>query len=289
MIGFIRAAAMALAPGLAVLGCNAPTPGEQQAPHAASASLFAAAPDARWRLPDRLREISGLAFTRDGRLFAHGDERAIIYQLDYNNGETLKVFAAGDPPAHGDFEDIAITDSGDFYLIASSGQLLHFREGADGAHVPFEQLDTGLGNVCEVEGLAYERAHQNLIIACKHNYAPAQRRRVIFYAWSIQQRALAARPWFDAPAAGLAAASQARAFNPSALALDPASGRMIVLAGGDNAMVELNADGSIAAGRALGSLHPQAEGAAVTPDGSLLISDEGAHGHARLARYRRAR
>ena len=287
MLGFIRIAA--LVAGFAILGCDGGATGQQaQAPaHAAQRSLFATTENARWRLPDRLREISGLALTPDGRLFAHGDERAVIFQIDYRNGGVVKSFAVGDPPIHGDFEDIAITDNGDFYLIASTGQLLRFREGADGAHVPFQQYDTGLGRVCEIEGLAYHRARQTLIIACKHNYGSEQRHRVIFFAWSTARHALAPRPWFDAPIAAFAAAAQARTFHPSALAFDPATGRMIVLAGGDNALVELSADGSIAAGRALGSLHPQAEGAAVTPDGSLLISDEGGHGHAHLARYAR--
>ena len=42
-------------------------------------------PDAfvQWKLPGRLREISGLALTSDERLFAVADEKAIVYELDY--------------------------------------------------------------------------------------------------------------------------------------------------------------------------------------------------------------
>ena len=63
----------------------------------------------QWDLPKSLREVSGLAFTADGRLFAHDDERAIVYQLDYSDGAVVKRFALGDPPDEDDFEAIATT------------------------------------------------------------------------------------------------------------------------------------------------------------------------------------
>ena len=61
-------------------------------------SLFAAAPAQQRRLPRRLREISGLAVTSDGRLFGHDDERAVIYEIDVEGGQIVKSFAIGDPP-----------------------------------------------------------------------------------------------------------------------------------------------------------------------------------------------
>ena len=44
------------------------------------------APVARWILPDRLGEISGLTLTEDQRLFAHGDEFGRVYEIDYRRG-----------------------------------------------------------------------------------------------------------------------------------------------------------------------------------------------------------
>ena len=84
----------------------------------------------RWRLPDRLNEISGLA-ALDGRLFAHGDEHGIIYEIDHGGGRFVKAFALGEATVRDDFEGIAIV--GDrFYLVASSGRLYESFEGADG-------------------------------------------------------------------------------------------------------------------------------------------------------------
>src|SRR6476469_8708561 len=47
---------------------------------------LAGEPGRETKLPHDLDEISGLAFSGDGRLFAHGDQDATIWQLDAKNG-----------------------------------------------------------------------------------------------------------------------------------------------------------------------------------------------------------
>ena len=47
------------------------------------------------KLPKRLTEISGLAVSPDGKLFAHNDEAGVIYQLDYSSSKILKQFSLG--------------------------------------------------------------------------------------------------------------------------------------------------------------------------------------------------
>ena len=56
----------------------------------------------RWRLHRRLREISGLASAPGDRIFAHDDERAVIYEID-REGRLVKAFAMGDKPVREDF------------------------------------------------------------------------------------------------------------------------------------------------------------------------------------------
>ena len=53
-------------------------------------------PIARWLLPPELAEISGLALTPDGRLFAHNDETARITEIDYRRGTIIKHFFVGE-------------------------------------------------------------------------------------------------------------------------------------------------------------------------------------------------
>lgn len=274
----------ALAAAFAVAACM-PTSEAPAQPLPSGASLFADTPSGQWQLPHRLREISGLAMTADGRVFAHNDERAEIYEINPRDGTVGKAFSLGTPTLHGDFEDIAIAPNGDFYLTTSTGVLYQFREGTDGAHVTYQSFDTGLRQRCEIEGLAYLRADDTLILACKTNYE--HRHTVAFYAWSLRDHRLNSTPWLTMPAASLGAAAGVRGFRTSALTIDPRTGRLIVLAARERIMAEIDRSGRIQALRRLTPDHVQAEGAVVLSDGSLLVSDEGRDSHALLTRYPR--
>ncbi|NTW64654.1 MAG: hypothetical protein HGA46_11425, partial [Chlorobiaceae bacterium] len=43
-------------------------------------------------LPTKLREISGLALSGEGKLFTHNDEKGVVYQLDLMTGRIIKKF-----------------------------------------------------------------------------------------------------------------------------------------------------------------------------------------------------
>jgi uncharacterized protein YjiK len=271
-----------LAALLVLAACSpppAPTETEMQA-----ASLFAAAPTQQWRLPRRLREISGLAVTSDGRLFGHDDERAVIYEIDAQAGRLVKGFALGDPPRTADFEGLAVASEDVFWLTTSRGVLYRFREGDDGAHVAFDRFDTGLGDACEVEGLAYLAAEESLILACKQNHARGMRDMVSLYAWPFFGPAVL---WRSLPEAELAGAAGVRRFRPSSVDVDPHSGRLLLLSARNGALAELGADGALLAARRL--RHQQPEGVAVLADGALAIADEaGGDERAMLSIYPRA-
>ncbi len=153
----------------------------------------------RWNLPKRLKEISGLALSADERLFAHDDEHAVIYEIDWHDGRIVKAFALGDPTVADDFEGIAIADR-DFYLITSDGILYRATEGADGAHVPYQRIDTGSGRRCEIEGLAYDPPRNVLLLGCKTPRETELKDRVAVFAWSPERRAIDAKASFSVPA-----------------------------------------------------------------------------------------
>ena len=252
------------------------------------ASLFSAEPELEWRLPKRLREISGLALTPDGRVMGHDDELAHIYQLDIDRGQVVKRFALGETVQRGDFDGIAIDGDGAFYLSTSTGWLYRFREGDHRAHVGFECFDTGLRHVGEVEGLAYHAAGDVVVFVCKTVYAPALKGSLVLFAWSPKTPYEPARPWLTVPAAPFAEAVGKASFHPSSLEIDPRTGRLVILAARQNAMVELDADGTLLAARRFGKGMHQAEGAAILPDGALLIAREGGDARALMRRYARA-
>jgi len=242
---------------------------------ALGASLFAAEPDLQWRLPARLREISGLALTPDGRVMGHDDESATLHQIDLEAGRLVKRFSLGRPVVRGDFEGLAIDGDGAFHLITSAGLLYRFAEGEDGARVGYETFDTGLRGVGEVEGLAVLPADGRVILACKTNYSAALQGAFALYSWSPRTPDQPARPWLTIPVYALAAAVGAKSFHPSALEIDARTGRLIVVAAPENALVELDDEGVVLAARRLGPRHPQPEGATILADGALLIADEG--------------
>ena len=76
-----------------------------------------------------------------------------------------------------------------------------------------------------------------------------------------------------------------RSFAPSAVAVTPI-GTVLLLSGRDDALVEVDQDGAVLAAVELRSgRHPQSEGLAIGPDGTLYISDERNGKEPRLTAY----
>lgn len=239
----------------------------------------------QWHLPNRLREISGLAVATDGRLFGHDDERAIIYEIDPHDGALVKAFAFGEKGLRGDFEGIAWVD-GHVFLVDSSGRLLRGREGADGETIEPETWSTGLDVRCEVEGLAHDVRRGLLLIACKKARTADLEGRVAIFAWDLARQQMDAVRSFSADEAAIAARLGTRHFNPSAIDLTPDGTHVLLLAGRQHALAELDLAGNFVSGLRLSKKrHPQPEGLAVDTTRALLIADEGTKGRGRLAVY----
>ena len=155
-------------------------------------------PSTKLRLPKKLREVSGLASTQGGRLFGHGDEKGVIYEIDTDNGKILKEWLVGSGPLRGDFEDIAIAGEY-FYLVASDGTLIRFPEGSADQRVSYRRIDTGLDGVCEVEGLEYDGARGSLLLACKTVYKKKLKGDLIVYEYSLSDMRLNKEPRYRVP------------------------------------------------------------------------------------------
>jgi hypothetical protein len=255
-------------------------------------------PASQVRLPAELHEISGLAATTDGRVFAHGDEEAAVYQLDIRSGEVRKRFALAatgkDPDLGkkarggrlaGDFEDIVIV--GDrFFLVSSNGVLLEFAEGEDGGSVSYRAYATGLGKVCEVEGLAHNPSTESLLLLCKTMQDKSERQQVRVYAWSLADRSLGDKPHLVIPWSALAGVTGGKGFNGSALTVTPKGRSLLMVAGPQQLFAEVGWDGTPLRGGAIDTgIHPQPESLAFLNDGSLLVASEGGQGKAVLAHY----
>jgi uncharacterized protein YjiK len=248
-----------------------------------------APPGDRWELPRKLDEISGLAVDPRGRVFAHEDERAIIFQLEPSTHRIVRRFAFGSPAIPGDFEAIALVGDS-VVLVTSDGVLYSGAQGRDGEAVRYVRRDTGVGRSCEVEGLAYEPGDRSLLIACKVPRDAFTRGHVTVFRWSLDRHGLVPRAALHVPLARLAQPAGTSDFHPSDLTRDPATGRYLLVAAREHAIVELTPAGELEqVVRLQRKRHPQAEGIAITPDGALLVSDEAGRGRATLSVYPRVR
>jgi uncharacterized protein YjiK len=237
-----------------------------------------------WRLPRSLRELSGLTADERGRLFGHDDERAIVYQIDYEQGRFAKRFSFGRPPVSGDFEGIAWMD-GELVLTTSDGDLYIGAEGEDRQAVPYRLVRTGLGALCEIEGLDWVPAQRVLLFACKTPRVDRLEDRVSVLAWSLDDEALDEARSVSIPLARVQEHADLRRVAPSGIARSPVSGALLLVAGRQRALLAVSSGGERLAGwvfeRAAGT--QQMEGIAMLPDGKLIIGSEGdAHGYLRV-------
>ena len=243
-------------------------------------------PIARWVLPRHLAEISGLALTPDGRLFAHNDEMGRVVELDYRRGVVLKHFLLGNAPVRADFEGITVAGQR-LFLLASDGRLFEFKEGADGARVPYTVHDTRLGHECEFEGVAYDPAIEALLLACKNVYKKSLVGSLVIYRWALGAGNSEKLPPLSIPLERVIGSNRWKGLHPSDITIDPRNGHYVLVSAQEEALIELTPSGEVVSARSLPGGHAHTEGVAITKDGILIISDEAGKSSAAITLYRR--
>jgi uncharacterized protein YjiK len=274
-----------LLPILAAHGATMPL-GAQASRSALAAYDFKGRP-AQFDLPGPLREISGLAIDTRGRLFAHQDERAAVFQINPLDGRVVKRFTLGAPPARGDFEGIAIAGTR-MFMVSSEGTLFEFADAAADSAAAFRRHSLGTARRCaEIEGLEYDPGTNQLLLACKTTAGAAQRDHLLVLAYSLRTGTVEAEPRFSIPLTTIRGAGGRKNLSPSGIALNPVSRTIFVLAARENLLVELSAAGGVLGRVELDrKTHHQAEGIVFAADGTMYIADEGRSGRATLTAYR---
>ena len=240
-----------------------------------------------WKLPGRLKEISGLAMTLDDRLLAHNDEKGVIYEIDYRKGIIVKAFQLADMknPVSGDFEGIA-TVNDQVYLVTSSGRIYEGSRGDDGESVLYNIYSTGVGKDYEIEGLAYDASQQALLLMCKDARSTELKEQLIIYHWSIDEKRLIEEAHILIPVIEFTRHIEEKKFQPSGIERHSMSGNYFVVASRQRAIAEITPEGQVVAAKQFpAEWHRQAEGITFAPDGALIIADEGTGGKARLTVY----
>ena len=199
-------------------------------------------------------EISGLALTPDERLFAVTDERAVVYELDYSEGRVVKSFALGDPVVRGDFEGIAVLNRDAVSSVCRRSMRISLR--------PIPIYETKLGDYCELEGLAADKAAGNLILACKETIK--KNNDLMIFELSVVDGDVEGVRRVTVPKKAIEERIDKKAFNPSGIAIDPRTGERVLIAARQYALARLTADGGLSDAIILAKKgrHRQAEGIA---------------------------
>lgn len=228
-------------------------------------------PVARYDLPGRLAEISGLALGPGGLLLAHDDERGAVYRIDPATGSVDRGFRVGTPPVADDLEGIARAGERVF-LISSAGRLYEFRLTPEGGAAQVRATDLGVRGRCEVEGLAYHEQSDALLVACKTLQPPAEEVRILRFSVAGGGRPL---PTLRVPLAAFRARGHQGGVSPSAIEVDPTAGTLVGLAARESLLFEISLAGDLVdLVRLPSSRHPQPEGITFGPGGVVVVADE---------------
>lgn len=238
----------------------------------------------QWKLPNKLKEVSGLALSRDNRLFAHNDESATIFELDYKHGKIVSEFRLG--KIRDDFEGIAVVQD-HIYLLSSKGTLYKSPIGDNGVRTHYQRFKTGLHKHCEFEGLTYQVETNSLLLLCKTSYKKKHKHQLLIYSWSLDSLSVIRNNTIRVDDRPILKKLNSKRVQPSGITIDQKTGNLLLVASAQKALIELSANGDLikAIRLPLPDQHRQPEGIALSGDGKLFIADEGGKHKARLSIY----
>jgi hypothetical protein len=156
--------------------------------------------------------------------------------------------------------------------------LYAFREGVNGARVAYTVLDTRLGGECEFESLAFDRAINSLLLACKAVRAKSLRDSLVIFRWRLERGKGSPVSKLTVPFKRVIGSNGWDSLHPSDITIDPFNGNYVIIASREKALVEITPAGDLIFARPLPGEHAQPEGVAITRDSILIISDEKSKG-----------
>lgn len=232
-----------------------------------------------------LHEISGLGtLSTPAQLCAISDERGEIYLL--NVKEELVIEKTIPFREKGDFEGVEwVGDT--LYALQSNGKLYEITNWKTGTP-SVQQYQTGLDKSHDLEGLGYDPASNQLLLACKED--PASNITRIVWAFDRASRTLSSHPVYSMDPSqintqlSLPAKEKNKYFSPSGIAVHPISSDVYVLSSALRCLLVLDhTSGQVLSVELLDKqLFPQPEGITFEKNGDLWISSEGKKGTATL-------
>ena len=246
-------------------------------------------PTKRFKLSNKVDEISGLTALNDSTVICVDDEQGKIFFIDLEEGDIQSQMKFG---KKADYEGVEVVDSS-VYILKSNGQVQR-------KFINVEQSDTAVTyeldlDKFDTEGLGFTE-NGNLIIACKGRKKSAEERQIFVYDLHKDKLTLLTRITYrkvkryvkrnnlDEKLKHLLIDKEEKIrFSPSGIARHPLTGNLYALSATDQYLIVLSPNGRILSIEELNKKKfKQPEGICFTTDGLLVISNEARNGKATL-------
>lgn len=245
-------------------------------------------PDKKYTLPGSLAELSGMQSLNDSLIACIQDEKGIIFLFDLQSEKVVEEISWG---AGGDYEGIA-GHRKVLWVLESNGTLNRISNFAAGATPVVKKMPLAIERGCDAEGLCLTPDHKTLLIACK---AGIEGERNI-WKFDLATEQLVTEPYLvlqeddmeakliesdlDKISLGLYkflnVKGESGILAPSGIAFHPLTKDLFVLSAASKTLTVLDHAGEVKWVQELPSqFFPQPESITFTPNGTLLIGNEG--------------
>jgi uncharacterized protein YjiK len=262
-------------------------------------------PDARFKLPDYLEEISGLSYYGKGKIACVQDEKANIYVLNLEQEKITKKYDFGD---NADYEDIAIVEN-TAYVLRSNGQIFRVKDFKK-KNRKVIKYKTQLNEKNDTEGIAFDPLSNSLLITCKGSPSLDKEKKFegykAVYMFDLDKEVLDEDPRFlidlerldsyiDHNAFTKFSIKVAKmfhliesetSFGPSGIAIHPQTGEIYIISSVGKLLIVINRRGKVLNVTELDpKIFRQPEGICFSPSGDLYISSEGQGGKGYILKF----
>lgn len=224
----------------------------------------------RFKLPKKLKEVSGIDYLSNGKFACIQDEKGVVFIFNSAEGKLeRKIPFSG----AGDFEGITVVGQ-TIYVIRADGILFTIENMNDSKPV-VKKYKTGLTIKNNIESLCYEKAGNRLLMVGKDKEADRQDQKKI-YSFDIQTKKLNSTPAFVIDLNNKLIRSGKRKLRPSDMGIHPVSSDLYIIDGPAEKLLILDSGGAVKNVYALDSKQiPQPEGISFEENGDVYISTEG--------------
>ena len=262
-------------------------------------------PDARYKLPAYLEEISGLSYYGKGKIACVQDEKANIYVLNLEQEKIIKKYDFG---TDADYEDIAVVGK-TAYILRNNGHIYRIKDFKKKDR-KVKKYNTPLKEKNDTEGVAYDPLSNALLIACKGSPSIDKDKRYegykAIYKFDLEEKELGKDPHFLIDlerldsyidhnvfsklsvkvAKRLRLIESETSFQPSGLAIHPIYGEIYIISSVGKLLIILNRRGKVQDVKELDpKIFRQPEGICFSPNGDMYISNEGQGGKGYILKF----